>query len=82
MKTPYHIAQRGLTDLKAAIYLILKNGPEEGIRNVDVGRTLGISYGHSGKHQDHIPRTMIEIMQSEGVVTQDQKTKKWKLTRQ
>lgn len=81
MKTPYHIAQRGLADIKAAIYLVLKNAPEEGMRNVDIGRTLGINYGHSGKHHDHIPRTMLEIMQQEGVVEQHEKNKRWTLKR-
>lgn len=81
MNSPYQLAQHGLADLKAAIHLILQNAPEDGMRNVDIGRTLGINYGHSGKHQDHIPRTMLEIMKSEGVVIQDEKSKKWKLNR-
>ena len=80
MKTPYQLAQHGLADLKAAIYLILQNALVGGMRNVDIGRALGINYGHSGKHQDHIPRTMLDIMKSEGVVSQDAETKKWKLS--
>ncbi len=77
--TAYKMAQRGLADLKVAIHLILSEAPEEGLRNVDIGRILGVNYGHSGRHQDHIPRTMLEMMRAEGVVVQDEVSKKWKL---
>ena len=44
MNSPYQLAQRGLADLKAAIHLILQNAPDDDMRNVDIGRTLGINY--------------------------------------
>lgn len=81
MKVPYQIAQHGIAKLKSAIFLLLKDAPEEGMRNSDIGRALGIGYGHSGKHKDHIPRVMLEIMKEEGVVLQDSDTKMWRLNK-
>lgn len=75
----YKLAQKALAEIKTAIYQVLINAPEEGLRNADIGRILGIGYGHSGRHQDHIPRVLLEIMTTEGVVIQNEKTKKWKL---
>jgi hypothetical protein len=73
---PYALAQRAMADLKAAIYLLLKDGPGEGLRNIDIGRALGIYAGHVG-HEGHIPRTLLALMESEGVVRQDGQTKLW-----
>lgn len=79
MKLPYQIAQKAIVELKTAVYLVLKENSENGLRNVDVGRLLGIGYGHSGKHQDHVPRVILELLQKEGMVLQDKKTKRWML---
>jgi hypothetical protein len=76
MNEPYALAQRAMADLKAAVYAVLKAGPLEGMRNADIGRTLGIHVGHLG-HQGHIPRTLLAILQSEDVVKQDPLTKLW-----
>ena len=74
---PYGIAQRALADLKSAVYLVLRNGPKEGLRNADIGRLLGIYAGHIG-HEGHIPRTVLALMEEEGVVQQDSE-KRWTL---
>lgn len=76
MTEPYAIAQRAMADLKAAVYLLLKNGPAEGMRNADIGRALGIYAGHV-EHEGHIPRTLLALMEKEGVVVQDSETKLW-----
>jgi hypothetical protein len=76
MAEAYQLAQLGMSNLKAAIYMALKNGPPEGLRNADVGRALGIHAGHI-RHEGHIPRTLLAIMESEGVVQQDAQSKRW-----
>lgn len=49
------------------------------MRNIDVGRALGIYMGHV-EHEGHIPRTLLAIMEAEGVVEQDKATKTWRLS--
>ena len=73
---PYILAQRAIADLKAAVFILLKKGPKEGMRNADIGRALGIYAGHVG-HEGHIPRTLLSLMESEGVVQQDAQSKLW-----
>lgn len=43
----------------------------------DIGRTLGVYSGHV-RHEGHIPRTLMAIMEGEGVVEQ-MPIKKWKI---
>jgi len=74
----YQLAQSAIASLKTAIYMLLVKAPEAGMKNVDIGRRLGVYHGHV-KHVGHIPRTMLAIMEEEGVVHQDAETKCWKL---
>lgn len=67
MNEAYALAQRAMADLKAAIFLVLESGPAQGMRNADIGRTLGIHAGHV-EHEGHIPRTLLALMEKEGVV--------------
>jgi hypothetical protein len=69
-----------MADLKAAIYLLLRDGPAEGLRNANIGRSLGIYTGHV-EHEGHIPRTLLALMEKEGVVQQHQQTKLWTIRR-
>ena len=78
MKDAYHKAQKGMTYLKSAIYVLLSNAPKEGLSNANIGRTLGIYSGHIG-HEGHIPRTLLAIMEDEGIVEQNSSNKKWQL---
>jgi hypothetical protein len=48
--------------------------------NAAIGRSLGIYSGHAG-HEGHISRTILALMEAEGVVEQDTATKVWKLRR-
>ena len=75
MNEPYALAQRAMADLKAAVYLLLKNC-STGLRNADIGRALGIYAGHI-EHEGHISRTLLALMEKEGVVVQDPDTKLW-----
>lgn len=78
MSKAYRLAQMAMANLKAAIYLTIQSGPEEGLRNADIGRLLGIHAGHV-RHEGHIPRTLLALMESEGVVEQDPTSKRWTL---
>lgn len=78
MDDPYLLAQEAMAKLRSAIYVLLKRAPEEGIRNSDIGRALGIYSGHQG-HEGHIPRTILALMEAEGVVLQNPDTKGWVL---
>lgn len=77
MDSEYSIAQNAIANLKGAIYSLLKNS-ENSLRNAEIGRSLGIYSGHVG-HEGHISRTLLAIMEEEGVVEQDD-NKKWHLT--
>jgi hypothetical protein len=76
MHEAYALAQRAMADLKAAVYMLLKTGPAGGLRNADIGRALGIYAGHI-EHEGHIPRTLLALMEKEGVVQQDHQSKRW-----
>ncbi|KUG11962.1 hypothetical protein BEI02_13340 [Elizabethkingia sp. HvH-WGS333] len=77
----YQLAQKALADLKSAIHILLNHAGENGLTNSEIGKTLGIYHGHSGNHEGHIPRALLEIMKTEGVVFQDASTKKWIIKR-
>lgn len=81
MKTgkAYHLAQSAISDLKAAIYSLLAKSPKTSMKNAEIGRSLGIYSGHEG-HEGHISRTLLAMMEKEGVVEQDDETKEWSLT--
>ena len=80
MTDSYHLAQQALADLKAAIHQTLSEASSHGLTNAEIGRTLGIYTGHVG-HEGHIPRTLLAVMEAEGVVSQDVGTKRWTLKR-
>lgn len=78
MCSPYQLAQRAMADLKSAVYAVLQDSPEDGLTNAEIGRGLGIYAGHI-EHEGHISRTLLALMEKEGVVHQDQMTKRWTL---
>lgn len=73
----YTTAQKALAELKGSIHSVLSES-ESGVTNAELGRALGIYTGHKG-HEGHISRTLLGIIESEGVVVQDEKTKIWTL---
>lgn len=75
----YHLAQQALANLKSSIYILLEKNVE-GMSNAEIGRSLGIYQGHIG-HEGHIPRTLLGLMQQEGVVEQNADNKHWYLVR-
>jgi len=78
MSNPYSIAQQAMAQLKSAVYQVLESGPESGLTNAATGRALGVYAGHVG-HEGHISRTLLALMQSEGVAQQNDKTLHWTL---
>ena len=72
----YRIAQKAMADLKTAVYFMISKGPEDGYANAEIGRKLGIYTGHIC-HEGHISRTILGILESEGILKQTQETKKW-----
>ena len=74
----YKDAQHAMAILKAAVYRILLDSDAEGVKNVEIGRALGIYAGHE-RHEGHIPRTLLAIMEGEGIVEQDRDSKSWRL---
>lgn len=78
MSDAYRLAQRAMADLKGAVYLAVRYSGSQGIRNADIGRALGIYTGHE-KHEGHIPRTLLALMEAEGVVFQDPSSKRWRI---
>jgi hypothetical protein len=80
MKDAYQLAQRAVADLKAAVYAVLAEAPGEGLTNAEIGRSLGIYAGHV-EHEGHIPRTLLALMEKEGVVKQALDSKRWSIRR-
>lgn len=75
---PYRLAQRAIADLKASVRSLIEVAPRSGLTNAELGRALGIYTGHVG-HEGHISRTLLAMLENEGVVEQDKKTKRWRL---
>lgn len=78
LTSPYQKAQTAIAYLKAAVYEILVMAPEAGLRNVDIGRALGIYTGHV-EHEGHISRTILALMEADGTINQDKESKSWTL---
>jgi hypothetical protein len=78
MNDAYPIAQEAMSKLRSSVYILLKQAPSEGLKNSEIGRALGIYSGHVG-HEGHISRTILALMEAEGVVEQIADTKCWRL---
>ena len=77
----YRRAQRALADLKAAAVEVLATSGPEGLRNFQIGRLLGIYGGHV-QHEGHVSRTILEMLQEDGIAEQKGKDKTWHLCQQ
>ncbi len=77
MSQSYLLAQDAMAKLRSAVHMILETVPS-GLSNARIGRSLGIYSGHVG-HEGHISRTILALMEAEGVVEQDKVTKLWRL---
>lgn len=79
MSLAFTMAQEAMAKLRSAIHLLLEESPA-GLTNAEIGRALGIYSGHVG-HEGHMSRTILALMESEGVVQQDPTNKLWRLRR-
>ncbi len=57
----YHLSQKAVANLKASVFFIISIN-NEGIVNAVNGRSLGIYYVHSGKHEGHISLVILELL--------------------
>lgn len=74
----YSKAQVAMATLKSLVRQVVESGPEDGLKNAEIGRVLGIYSGHV-EHEGHISRTLLGMLEAEGVVVQETSTKRWKL---
>ena len=74
----YFLAQKSISMLKTSVLIILEQAGNKGLRNVDIGKKLGIYTVHKG-HEGHIPRAILDIMEKDGTVEQDEESKIWRL---
>src|SRR5262245_44046100 len=74
----YRRAQHAVAALKASVHDLLLVANTEGLTNSEVGRRLGIYQGHVG-HEGHISRTILQMLQAEGVVEQTGPRGRWRI---
>jgi hypothetical protein len=79
--TPYFIAQQAIANLRGAIYQLLLDHPR-GMTNAQISRALGIHLGYKRPnedigHQGCISRSVLQLMEDEGVVAQNIDSKVW-----
>ena len=79
ISTNYDNAQTAISMLKSSIYNLLSEHKEDGLRNVDIARKLGIRGGigphEKIEHRDWISKTILSMMERDEVV--QQVGKKW-----
>lgn len=71
----YRQAQLAIAELKAAVLSLLGKAPG-GLSNAVIGRSLGIYAGHK-RHEGHISRTLLAMLEAEGVVQQNSDDQTW-----
>ncbi|WP_420003289.1 hypothetical protein [Arenibacterium sp. LLYu02] len=74
----YKDAQVAIANLKSLVRTVLELAPSDGLKNSEIGRSLGIYSGHV-EHEGHISRTLLAMLEADGVAIQDPVTKKWQL---
>ena len=72
----YLQAQHAVAELKSAVLSLVVSAGKSGLKNSQIGRGLGIYAGHV-EHKGHISRTLLAMLESEGLLRQDPSTKKW-----
>jgi hypothetical protein len=71
----YRRAQLAIAELKSAVVAFLERA-QKGATNAQIGRSLGIYGGHKG-HEGHISRTILAMLEGEGVVQQKEADRTW-----
>lgn len=78
LQTAYEEAQFAMAKLKSLVRSVLEQSPDKGLKNSEIGRVLGIYAGHV-EHEGHISRTLLAMLEAEGVVVQNEHDKTWSL---
>jgi len=73
----YNRVQRAITEIESAIFELLRMYPG-GLTNAEIGRYLGIYFGHDG-HEGHVSRSILALMEKKGVVQQPIRRGPWQL---
>lgn len=73
----YLNAQIAIAQLKGAVVAFLERN-RDGASNAVIGRSLGIYAGHKG-HEGHISRTVLRMLEDEGVVEQNSENQIWSI---
>jgi|GEM_PF-5404189 hypothetical protein len=77
----YRKAQNAIAELKSAVVDVLATAGSDGLRNSQIGRLLGIYQGHV-RHQGHISRTILEMLQADGIAEQREQGGPWQIRQQ
>ena len=77
----YRRAQRAVAELKAAAHELLVAAGPVGLSNSELGRFLGIYQGHVG-HEGHISRTILHLLEADGVAEQEAPRGRWRVRAQ
>lgn len=81
METSLYIrAQRAVAELKGVVYELVAGAGPDGLTNAEIGRSLGIYQGHV-RHQGHVSRTILAMLQAEQVLEQNRSNKRWTVRR-
>ena len=62
--------------IEGAVFEKLSDAAVDGLTNVQLGRSLGIYPGHVG-HEGHVSRTILALMENDGLVEQNPENKRW-----
>ncbi len=74
--SPISLAQSGLRHIEAAILWMLDAKPQ-GMRNVDIARSLGLSFELGGKYKNHITHGILGSLDTKGLVSRDESNKRF-----
>lgn len=76
----YEKAQLAMISLKSAVLMLLDREDKSGLRNVEIGRTLGIYETPSGKQEGWVSAHILELLEAEGRVHRINPGARWALS--
>ena len=75
----YGRAQNAILELKAAVLSLLSTAPSDGMKNCELGRSLGLYMGYGGQHQGCLMRTILDLLEQEGSVVKEPDSQAWSI---
>ena len=76
----YEKAQLAVISLKSAVLTLLTRQGATGLRNTEIGRTLGIYFTPNGRQQGWMSMYLLHLLQAEGRVHQVKSGGEWVLS--